>query len=120
MGTIWCNRLRELGWSETSVALFPFSWAPSTLTGYNRAIAQLQQFCVNNDLTFSPASPVVIADFLHDLARNRVMPQSAINNAMAAFSNLFKATDMPDITSNVELHLFANKALVKALSTKPM
>ena len=27
---------------------------------------------------------------------------------------------MPHITSNVDLHLFANKALVKALSTKPM
>ena len=38
METIWCNRLKELGWSETSVALFPFSWAPSTLAGYNRAM----------------------------------------------------------------------------------
>ena len=58
--------------------------------------------------------------FLQAVASGRQRPQSALANATAAISNLYKACGLVDLTASMDIRMFASKALVKAYSTVPM
>ena len=93
---IWQDRLRREGWIEKAVQQLPFAWSSSTLRSYNRSLNRLQAFCSKTDHVFPPTSTSVISEFLCTISEASTRPQSSINTALSALSNLYKGYNMTD------------------------
>lgn len=116
----WRRTLLERHWSKECTWVFDKFIAPSTLRQYNNYIAQFQNFCVSNSLSFPPEQATrsaIIAEFLLFKAKQSERPESMLRSIRAALTHYFDSIDISEPFCLALRHF--STALVKAETTRP-
>lgn len=119
LASLWEQSLADKGWSENNVSVYHFYLAPTTISLYNMYINQFKEHCTFMGCTFPPTESGVIADFLHEMARNSVRPKSKLNCAIAAINAMYDAIGVTSPGRSSPIYNMTH-ALVRAYTQAPM
>ena len=116
--TIWKEKLIKDGWTERSATQMSLGLAPSTLALYNRILQRLKSFCEKFNYAFPPDRESNLVDFLCEVADRSERPKSQLNCTLAALSKLYKALDLPNLTTSESVKGLVT-ALIKTQTSQP-
>lgn len=111
LACLWEANLRQAGWSRKAIKRAEPALAASTRRSYDNMLMKCRVFAQENGIVFPPSATHEVAELICFLAENSTRPQSCVNIFLAAIKQVFRASDMKDITDN-----FAIKRLVTAVT----
>ena len=117
--SLWWQKLCSLGWSEACTKRLLKTWAPTTLSMYNKYIDKFCMFLKHkgcDDITTVPEN--VLAEYLCNLSNASECPRSILNTTMAALSSFCEARDVKSLSSANVMSLI--NGLVKSGTVQPL
>ena len=115
--SVWRDGLISKNWSERAANQFIYHLAQSTISQYNRYIANYSAFCHLQGLKSVSNVDSVVADYLCSLCDSSDRPKSILTANVAALNKYFSAVNMSRVGENI--HVFV-QALTKSGTKSPM
>jgi len=114
----WKTRLLNQGWPKRAADQLPLAWATTTRKQYDQVINKFAMYCVQKGHAFPPKDTVPLVEYLCVVADGSDRPESSLKSTCAAFTWLFNATGLPNLTRDSDVQRLVS-ALIKSGTKLP-
>lgn len=119
LACLWEENLRRAGWSLKAIKRAEPALAASTRRSYDNMLMKCRVFAQSIGISFPPSGTHEVAEIICFLAENSTRPQSCVNIFIAAIKQVFRASNMKDITEDFSIKRLVT-AVTKSQTERPM